>query len=202
MDNMNWNFSKRFGGHWVKVKFYKKKPNLKEVKREEGARFCEAVKKAVVDPILLNRDSISCQGAQHAFGWSNSSKEEFLNNCRNKNQAQIKTLKSLFSKNPRLKKPFEYIGLNTDGNPDVIISFMLPEGIKELLKIYNYHYGSELGLSLSSMMSICSGIAVKSYLEKKISVSFGCDDSRKFTDIGRDRLVVGIPKKLFKVFLR
>ena len=42
---------------------------------------------------------------------------------------------------------------------------------------------------------------LSSFLEEKISISFGCLDSRKFAEIGRDRLAVGIPRKLFKVFV-
>ena len=39
---------------------------------------------------------------------------------------------------------------------------------------------------------------LKTFLEEKINISFGCLDSRKFAEIGRDRLAVGIPRKLFK----
>ena len=39
MSRINLEFSQRFGGHWIKAKFYKKKPNLKEGKRIEGVRF-------------------------------------------------------------------------------------------------------------------------------------------------------------------
>jgi len=99
------------------------------------------------------------------------------------------------------KKPFEYIGLNTKGKPDLIISFSTPEKIKELIKIYNYRNGGNLDVSLNSVMPICGGIAVKSYLEGKVILSFGCDDSCKFSGLGRDTLAIGIPNRLFKVFV-
>ena len=201
MDRINLKFSQEFGGHWIKAKFYKKKPNLKEGKRIKGVRFCEAVKEAIMYPILLDRESISCEGAQYALGWKSKYKNAFLNNCHDKNQIEIKALRSLLSNAPYFKKPFEYIGLNTEGEPDLIISFPTPEKIKELIKIYNYHHGGNLDVSLSSMMPICGGIAVKSYLEGRISLSFGCDDSRKFTGLGRDTLTIGIPNRLFKVFV-
>jgi len=51
------------------------------------------------------------------------------------------------------------------------------------------------------MMSICSGVAVRTFLDNKISLSFGCDDSRKYADLRRENMAVGIPKALFDVFI-
>ena len=112
----------------------------------------------------------------------------------------MKVLKSMFSKSSHLEKPFEFIGLNTEGEPDLVVSFMAPQEVHEMVKIYNYHYGDNLDVSLSSMMSVCSGIVAKTYREEQFSLSFGCDDARKFAEMGRDTLVVGVPKKLFGVF--
>ena len=81
------------------------------------------------------------------------------------------------------------------------MSYMPPGEIMNLLKIYHRHQGENLDVSLCTMMSICGDIAVKTYLEEKINISFGCDDSRKFADIRRDNLAVGIPKKLIKFFV-
>jgi uncharacterized protein (DUF169 family) len=50
-------------------------------------------------------------------------------------------------------------------------------------------------------MYICSGIAVRTYLDNKITFSFGCNDSRKFADIGRNNLAIGIPNKLLKALV-
>ena len=201
MDRINWKFSKKFGRHWIKVKFYKEKPDLKEGKRIEGVRFCEAVKKAITYPLLLDKGSIVCEGAQYALGWKPDGKNEILKNCNDKNPLQMKVLKSMFSKASYLEKPFEFIGLNTAGEPDLVVSFMAPREVHEMVKVYNSYYGDNLDVSLSSMMSICSGIVAKTYREEKFSLSFGCDDSRKFADMGRDTLVVGVPKKLFGMFV-
>jgi uncharacterized protein (DUF169 family) len=110
------------------------------------------------------------------------------------------TLRSMFSRSSHLEKPFEFIGLNTPGDPDLIVSFMAPQEVHEMVKVYNYHYGKNLDVSLSSMMSVCSGIVAKTYREEKFSMSFGCDDSREFAEMGRDTLAIGVPKKLFNMF--
>ena len=201
MDQINWRFSDRFGSHWIKVKFYKEKPTLEEAQKLKRVRFCEATREAIKYPVLLDKNSISCPGAQYAFGWNSNYKNELLGNCQDKRQTQVRILKSMFSKTPYFKRPFKYIGLNTEGEPDLIMSYMSPEQIMNLIKIYNNLSGENLDVSLSSMMPVCSGIAVKTYLKGEVSLSFGCDDSRKFSDMRRDSLVIGISKNLFKVFV-
>ncbi|MCD4780711.1 MAG: DUF169 domain-containing protein [Candidatus Omnitrophica bacterium] len=201
MDDIQWKFSDKFRSHWIKVKFYKEKPDLKKAKRLKDIKFCEAINEAMMDPILLDKESISCPGAQYAFGWRSNSKSEFLKNCYDKRQAQKDILKSIISQTPYFKKPFEYIGLNTDGTPDLVMSYMPPEEVMDLIGMYNNHQGGNLNVSLCTMMSICSGIAVKTYLEDKVSFSFGCDDSRKYADMRRENLAVGIPRRLFNVFV-
>ena len=201
MDDIQWKFSDKFRSHWIKVKFYKEKPHLKEAKKLKDVKFCEATNEAMINPILLDKESISCSGAQYAFGWRSNYKNELLKNCYNKRQAKNNTLKSIITQTPQFKKSFKYIGLNTDGSPDLIMSYMPPEEVMNLIKIYQNHQGENLDVSLSTVMSICSGIAVRTYLEDKVSFSFGCDDSRKYADVRRENLAVGIPRKLFNVFV-
>ena len=114
---------------------------------------------------------------------------------------QKEVLKSMLSRVPYFKKPFRYIGLNTEDEPDLVMSYMPPEGIMNLLKIYRNHQDGNPDVSLSTMMAICGGIAVRTYLEEKISLSFGCDDSRKYANMRRENLAVGIPRKLFNIFV-
>ena len=201
MNHSNWQFAEKFGGYWVQVKFYREKPGLKEFKRLKNVRFCEATKKAIVNPILLDRKSISCPGAQYVFGWQSNYKDALLDNCCKKSKSEMKFLRSMFSRIPHFKKPFNYIGLNIEGEPDLVMSYMMPEEVMRLMNIYHNYKGESLDVSLCSMMAICGGVAVRTYLEERISLSFGCNDSRKYADIRKDNLAVGIPKRLFKIFL-
>ncbi len=193
-------FSNKFRSQWITVKFYKENPNLEDTKRLNGVRFCEATKEAIMQPVLLDRESISCPGAQYAFGWRSNYKDELLERCYDKGKMQRKILKSMLSQVPYFEKPPKYIGLNTDGEPDLVMSYMVPAEIMNLIKMYHSRLDENLDVSLCTMMSICGGIAVKTYLDKKINLSFGCEDSRKFADIRRDNVAIGIPKRLFKIF--
>ena len=200
MDNIHRRFSDKFRSYWIKVKFYKDKPKDGDAKRLKDVRFCEATREAILHPILLDKESIACSGAQHAFGWNSLYKNKLLQGCCDKRNVRKDTLKSMLSRIPYFKKPFKYIGLNTEGTPDILMSYITPQEVMELIKIYHNKEGGNLDVSLCTMMAVCGGVAVRTYLDEKISLSFGCDDSRKYADMRRESLAVGIPNRLFKLF--
>jgi len=194
-------FSEKFGSQWVKIKFYEKEPHLNGVTKPKSVKFCEAVKLAIIQPVVLSRENLSCASAQYVFGWREKFDKQLLGDCQDKSKVSGNVLQSLLSGVTRFKRPFSHIGLNTDEKPDLVMSCIAPEEMMKIIKVYNNHNGKNVEVSLSSMMGLCGNIASKSFLEEKISISFGCLDSRKFAEIGRDRLAVGIPRKLFKVFI-
>ncbi|MBN1353174.1 MAG: DUF169 domain-containing protein [Candidatus Omnitrophica bacterium] len=200
MDKVNQRFSNRFGSHWIKVKFYREKPK-DDAKRLKDVRFCEATREAILYPILLDKESITCPGARHAFGWQPLFKNELLKGCRDKQGIKEGTLKSMISRAPYFKKPFKYIGLNTGGVPDMVLSYIPPREVMGLIKRYHNKEGGNLDVSLCTIMAVCGNVAVRTYLEEKISLSFGCEDSRKLANMGREYVAVGVPRKLFNLFV-
>jgi len=197
MEDINWRFTNKLRSHWIKVKFYHENPTLPGIKITKNIRFCEATKRALLEPVLLNRESLSCLGAQYAFGWKRNQNNDLWEHCNSKRITQSTPNKTRLLRNPCIKESVQYIGLNTEGIPDVLLSYLPPEEFMELLRIYHAQRGQNLEVCLSPMMSICGGIAVRAYLNNDISISFGCNDSRKYADIARTNLAVGIPKKLF-----
>lgn len=195
MKNIHQIFAKNIRSQWIKVKFYREKPDLKSVKRLHDVRFCEATKEAILHPVILDRKSINCQGAQYAFGWQDESPT--LEYCQEKTELPEKALQSIFQQMPQLENGVEYIGLNTEGEPDLIMSRLMPKEVMDLISLYHCRTGKNLDVTLSSMMSICGGIAVRTFLENRITFSFGCIDSRKYAQIGRNRLMLGVPKAQF-----
>ena len=198
---MNSRFTEKFSSHWIKVKFYQKDPCLDKAVYPENIRFCEAVKMAVTRPVVLSKENLSCESAQYVFGWKDKIDAKLLDGCQDKCKISDKNLKSLLSEVPRFEKPFSHIGLNTVGEPDLLMAFVSPQDMMKIIKVYNGHTGKNVDVSLNSMMGLCGNIAANAFLREKLAVSFGCLDSRKYAEIGRDRLVVGIPRKLFKVFV-
>jgi uncharacterized protein (DUF169 family) len=61
------------------------------------------------------------------------------------------------------------------------------------LNVYQRVFGEKLKVELSGFAAVCGNVAVKAYVDKKVSLSFGCEDSRQYGGISRDRLIVGIP---------
>lgn len=195
-------FEGKYGGVWTKVRFYKEEPEIKRLKRGKGIRFCEAVGRARLSPLILDKESISCPGARYVFGWDNNLKEKMIKACGERRSISKEKAESILDKIPLLPQGFKYIGLNLGGEPDLVISYPQPEQFMNLLKAYQNHQGENLDISLSSVVSVCGNIAVRTFLGQEINISFGCDDSREYGNIGRDRLVVGIPKRLFDIFIR
>ena len=200
MKKIDWDNMHSFNTHWIRVKFFNEKPNIKNAKVLRNVRFCEATKEVRFAPVVLDRESISCPGARYAFGWDTRYRNKLLNSCYDKQDTAKNTLKSIISKAPYFNKPPRFIGLNTKDEPDLVMSYMSAEKVMNLIKVYQNLCGKNLDASLSSMMSICGGVAVRSYLKKDVSISFGCYDSRKYADMRIENLAVGIPKNMFSIF--
>jgi len=201
MDKTTRQFEDKFGGVWTKVKFYKEMPDSFDYRIMEGVRFCEAIVKARLSPVILKSSDISCAGAKYAFGWDHRVGKEIINACCEKRGISFDTAKSILLATPQLEIPPAAIGLNTDGRPDLLISYPQPEQFMNLLKVFQQCKGENLTVSLSSIMGVCGNVAVKTYLEGRISISFGCDDSREYGHISRDRLAVGIPYSELNIFV-
>ena len=201
MDKTTKQFEDKFGGVWTKVKFYKEMPDSSDYKVTEGVRFCEAIVKARLFPVILKGSDISCVGAKYAFGWDHQVSKEIINACCGKRKISFDTAKSMLLSTPQLEIPPAAIGLNTDDKPDLLISYPQPEQFMNLLKVFQQYDGKNLTVSLSSIMGVCGNVAVKAYLEGKIAVSFGCDNSREYGHISRDRLAVGIPYSELSIFV-
>ena len=198
---MNKRFSEKFSSQWVKVKFYKE-PYRNDAYYPRSIRFCEALKLAITKPVIIDEKNLSCDSAQYAFGWREKFDKDLLEKCKKRRGINDKNLQSLLSTVPRLHKPFNCIGLNSDGEPDMVIACVSPQDMMEIVKIYNNHSGRGIKADLNSVSGICSNVAVKTFLDGNINISFGCVDSRKYADFGRDRLAVGISKRLFKLFTK
>jgi uncharacterized protein (DUF169 family) len=201
MELINKRLSNIFRKHWIKIKFYEEEPLLENVQRPNKIRFCEATKRAILHPIILGKENISCAGALYTFGWDSRFPHQLFENWSKKNEKQKNILRSLVSQIPVLELPYKYIGLNTEGESDIVMAYLSPKETMELIKLLNFTFGINVNASLFSVMSICGGVAVKTYQEGKINISFGSDDCRNYAKIHRFELAVGIPKNMYNLFL-
>ena len=202
MEHIHKKMSKKFGNHWVKIKFFEEEPRLKEYKKLENVHFCKAITKAIIQPILLDKESISCYGARFAFGWQ--SRYQYENNdCQeDKNKLQKIVPPLQISEIPRVDKLINYIGLNVEGESDLVISYLSPQKAMNIIEAYNQEQAlKRLELLCCSTMAICGCTAVRTYVQGLISTTFGCEEARKYGGMQRYELAMGIPNKLYELFM-
>ncbi len=196
---------KQYGIHWVGVKFYQFLPD-KEILDlyydKSQFRFCEAINKAIIHPIIFKKDNLNCEPAKFIFKWSEKTRDDIITICLDKRNIDYDTAKDIIYNLEELNNAPKYIGLNTDKDPDIAIAYLNPKTAMDIVRMYHDETGQELKVVISSIMSICGNLAVKSYVTNEITLSFGCDESRIYGGIDRDSLAMCVPKSLFNLFTK
>jgi uncharacterized protein (DUF169 family) len=180
------------GSDWVAIKFEKQI----SANNIEPVRFCEAVNMAQKKRISLSGHNICCDGASRCFGWLKNNDMKLAQRLADKmgvtQDAALKLIRGV----PVLNEEFSGISLSKDIDGDVYISYINPESAMKLVRCWQKMTGCNLDTEISGIMSVCGNVAVKSYLDQKISISFGCPDSRKYGGIGKEQLVIGLPHEV------
>jgi len=191
-----------FGGRWVGVKFFYDPPAEGKGEALSGVRFCEAVTKAYIRPVILRRGDIDCNGASYIFGWKSEVKEEMIERMHREAHFPLDYARRAVEALPVLNGGLQAVGLNLEGDPDVLISYLQPEQVMKLLRLFEGHFSERLRVELSSIVAVCGNIAAKAYLTGRPALSFGCKDSRGYGAIPRDRVVVGLPQGIVRELLK
>ncbi len=185
-------FEKRFGGAWIGIKFYNDSdhPDSKEAK---DMRFCEAIQLARRHPIVLYPADSVCPGAKRSFGWNPDPDDHIAGVLAGNQAVEAASARELLSSVPKMDVPLHAVGLETEDDPDVLISYAQPSDLMMIVRAFEVAHKKPLEQKLSSIMTICANVAVRSFLTGEICTSFGCEFSRKSGGIGRDRMAVGVP---------
>jgi len=188
-------FQSHFDVKGVGIKFYSEDTHTDKTHLLRDVKFCQAVKVARNQKVLLDKDSITCRGARYALGFDPITvKGEIVNAIKFKRGITKEIAEQLVDTIPRITNPsYTSIGLNVD-DPDMYIFYMTPKRFMEFLKVYQ-RTGNSLKVILSSLTAMCGDIAAQTFLTKRICISFGCDDSREYGDVADGELIVGIPQE-------
>ncbi len=186
-------FQRAFGSRWTGVKFFFGDPPAGKRYYPKETRFCEAISHSWSSNNLLSRGCINCMGANYVFGWEENIREKVVENFHNQRNISLKDATSIVKGLPKMKVAPSAIGLNGTESPDLLVAYLQPQQFMRLLDVYQRVFGDKLKLELSGYAAVCGNVAVNTYLHKRISLSFGCEDSRQYGGISRDRLIVGIP---------
>jgi len=181
----------RFGGWWCGVKF-SKAPARRNRRAVRPMRFCEAIDRSRKGPISLTPEVLDCPGGSRCLGW-NADDEKIAPMIAQKAGIRPQVVREILRNTPRLEDDVGEVIVGTYNRPDVVVSYSQPETAMKLLRQWQRSHGHLLALETSGYMSVCGAVAVKVYLTGKICISFGCPDAREHGNIGRDRLVIGLP---------
>lgn len=191
-------FQRRFGGRWVGAKFYLGELLPCIENPISDVRFCEAITRSLTRPVLLTPEALSCRGACYVFGWDEGIKEEMVERFHQQEGFGERVAEALLQELPKMNESLKGIGLNVKNSPDILLSYLQPGQVMKLLRSYQIHFGEQLTVDLSSVVSVCGHVAVQSYVENRITLSFGCQDARKYGGITRDRVAIGVPASVAK----
>jgi uncharacterized protein (DUF169 family) len=189
----------RFGNRWVKIKFYRETPSDSESDVFQGERFCEAVTESYLRPLMICSENILCPAGQYVFGWNGDIRPEIVKTIHKELGFPMEQAEAIVNGLPRLRPGYGSIGLNRNGEPDVLVSYCQPEQVMEIVKTYQQKTAEEPAVRLSAVASICANTALAAFLEKGLHLSFGCPDARRYGKIGRDQLAVGVSRELARV---
>ena len=190
-------FQRLFGSRWTGVTFYFDELPAVTEHSVIDIRFCEAIKKSLVHPMLLRSEDLNCHGARYVFGWDETAKAEMAKKFHDQEGFNESKAKELVRNLPKLNGPLKGIGLNLKNSPpDLLLSYLQPGQVMKLLRSYQIHFGKDLNIDLSSIVSVCGHVAVEAFIKQQIALSFGCRDSREYGGITRDRVAIGVPVEL------
>ncbi|MDY6837710.1 MAG: DUF169 domain-containing protein [Thermodesulfobacteriota bacterium] len=189
----------KIGGRWTGITFNGNDP-VKEDLAKRKMRLCEAIKESYTRPIVLTKDLISCPGALRSLGWATDLDDSLAHKIAEASGTDPDVAQKLVANTPHLEPAVSVTIGNTD-SPDIAISYTQPEAAMRLLRLWQQVKGTDLDIAASSVMAVCGSVVAKVHRTKRICLSFGCPDSRKYGAIGRDRLVIGLPVGMIRDFL-
>jgi len=183
---------------WTSIKFLKHIPGDLTLLPTQEIRFCEAVSRAAEGEWILTPNRVCCQGAQRCLGWLKGADQELAWRLAERMDTSVAIARKAIANVPVLLEKFEAVWVGTDTEPDVYVSYMLPETAMQIVRSWQRIYGKNLPIEVSGIMAVCGSAVVNSYVNHTISLSFGCPDSRQYGRIRPEQLVVAIPADLLE----
>ena len=159
-------------------------------------KFCEAVDQSFKVPLRLNAGNLGCPGARRCIGFKNDN-IQLASKISDEHNIPVEFIHTALEKIPTLKG-ISHIDLGltecieNDLQPDLFIMYVKPFKITELM-----HKLSKMALIPSvppyTFLSVCGNLFANCYLNQKVTISFGCPESRESGGIGENEIVVGLP---------
>lgn len=186
------------GEMWTAVLFHSEDaPKDKKVATRQ-MRLCEAVSQSFTDTFVLPRELIHCPGACRSLDANWSHDDDLAHKISEKTGVPPAVARRIITDIPRLHEPIAAVTLGKIDKPDVVLSYLCPNVVMQLVRRWQAIYGTSMEISISSFMAVCGNIVVKAFELQQPCLSFGCPESREYGGIGTDKLILGMPHKLAK----
>ena len=187
-------------GRWTGVTFHHDGVPAGNPVRAE-MRLCEAVARSFHETIVLPVEYIRCLGARRCLRLTRNDDELALRISTEAGIALDVAYKAI-EEVPRVFRPATAVTLGKQPSPDVVIGYVQPGLIMNLVRRWQEIYGAGPSVKLSSFMALCGNVLAGAHTSRQPCLSFGCPDSRKYGGIEEDMLVVGIPSCLAETLFR
>jgi uncharacterized protein (DUF169 family) len=186
-------FEGMFGAPWTGVSFHDALPSFPEAP-SDCARLCEAIGQAFRKDMIVDIRSLDCPGGLRSVGVAiddNKMAQEMARRA----PMPIGNARRIIRTTPRLKQTPAYISIGRLEHPEILISYLPPEGAMKLLRRWQQVFGRRLKTDLSASTAVCAA-TVGAYLNEKMLFSFGCPDSREYGGITSHQMVAALPVSL------
>ena len=185
---------KVIGGRWLGVSIHNEPVKCKEnYLCPQVDRFCEALKMASVNKVIVEPEQLTCLGARFAFGWGNDLKEIMIRKLVDTKGFTPACAGELIERTPHYQDGIQAISINVSKTPRMFVAQLQPIQVMQLIQIYQEKLENIIQTEISSVISACGNVVVKVIQKQDMAISFGCDDSRTFGNLARDMLYVGLP---------
>jgi len=183
------------GTPWVGIQFHFQPvfgPNVSQ----PPTRLCEAIFRASEETFTCSVEMIQCPGACRSLGVEASDIEEMATRMFEKSGTPREAARRIISQVPRLHFTPTAITLGKVPSPDVVVSFISPQGAMKLVRLWQEVHGAAMEATLSTFMGVCGNVAVKAFNTRQPALSFGCPASRTYLQMSEDKMVFGLPYSL------
>jgi len=159
-------------------------------------KFCEAVNYSFNTPIMLNTHNLGCPGARRSIGFDRNDKL-LASTISGENNLPLRFIRTALQEIP-VMNGINNINLGLakyheiELQPDLYLMYIRPFKATGLM-----HRLAKMALIPSVppyiLLSVCGNVFANCYLNQKVTISFGCPESRQSGGIGDDEIVVGLP---------
>jgi len=167
-------------------------------------KFCEAVSYSFNIPIRLTNENLGCPGARRCVGFDKSD-VRLSKTISENNNIPVHFIRDALHSITKLNG-IKHINLGMTGYMELEIQpalyiIYVQSGVVTFIM----HNLAKLEIIPSilpySLLSVCGNVFSNCYLNKVVSISFGCPESRKHGCIEKNEVVVGLPFEIAKLII-